>query len=227
MEFILLSPVKLSKPKKDGSFQGAFEVRIPHIHTFIEHGVEIKKPIEILYQSTPKGQYQAEIANVQSVSAEVAEMYLKFQSIIAHCITNAEAINNQLRDLLLSIDTLQAKKEEIIRMDFMGLRGVFSNFLHGFAAIKREPNFDIKVKRDNLTKTMYRFILDRNVYTHGTLLLQRPEEIFVIAYIEEKKTKESCKVTLEILQSFLNASTFIASRLAEVRKFYSNSVRVK
>ena len=46
MHFTLLSPIKVAKTKKDGPFQGSFEARVQHIHTFQEHGLEIKKPIE-------------------------------------------------------------------------------------------------------------------------------------------------------------------------------------
>jgi hypothetical protein len=225
MQYTLLSPHKIAKPRKDGPFQGAFEVRIQHIYAFQEHGLEIKKPIETFYKSKPKGQYQAEIPEVLPVTKEVAETYLKFQSIISHCITNGESINNQLRDLLLSIKELKQSSEEIMEMDFMRLRGVFSDFLHGYTAIKKEPNFNTKDHRKGLTKFMHQFITDRNIYTHGVLLIQRPEDIFVIDYIEEKKSKVRCEVTLEILESYLKISDLIRSLLLEVSSFYDNDKR--
>ncbi|MBK7375601.1 MAG: hypothetical protein KA409_03000 [Ferruginibacter sp.] len=225
MHFTLLSPIKVAKTKKDGPFQGSFEARVQHIHTFQEHGLEIKKPIETFFKSIPKGQYQAEIPSLLPLTKEVAETYLKFQSIITHCITNGEAINNQLRELLLTFKELKHSKEEIMQMDFMGLRGVFSDFLHHYTAIKKEPNFSTKEQRKGLTKMMHQFISDRNIYTHGTLLIQRPEEIFVIDYIEEKKTKQRCEITLAILQSFLQASILIRNLLLEVGTFYRNSKR--
>jgi hypothetical protein len=223
MEYTLLSPIKIPKPKKEGPFQGAFEVRIQHMYTFQEHGIEIKKPIETFFKSIPKGQYQAEIPEVLPVTKEISETYLKFQSIITHCITNGEAINNQLRELLLNINELKQTKEEIMRLDFMALRGVFSDFLHSFTAIKREPNFNTKEQRKGLTTMMHKFITDRNIYTHGTLLIQRPEEIFVIDYIEEKKDKVRCEITLNVLESFLKISALLRDLLLQVGTCYRDS----
>jgi hypothetical protein len=225
MQYNLLSPVKLPKPKKEGPFQGAFEVKLQSVYSFQENGIQIQKPINTFYKSIPQGQYQAIVPNVLPLSNELAETYIKFQSIITHCITNGETINNQLRDFLLTIKEVEHSKEDILKMDFMALRGVFSDFLHGFTAIKREPNYDTKEKRQNLTRMMHRFITDRNIYTHGVLSIQRPEEIFVIDYIEEKKSKERCKITLPILESFLQASIVIRNTLLEIGEFYRKHKR--
>ena len=221
MQYTLLSPIKLAKPKKDGPFQGAFEANFQAVYTLEEHGLEIKKPIDTFYKSIPKGQYQAEI-KAMPLTKEVAETYFKFQSIIMHCITNGEAINNQLRDLLLNIKELKHNNEDILKMDFMALRGVFSDFFHRYTAIKNEPSFSTKEQRDVLTKVMHRFITDRNIYTHGVLRLQRPEEIFVIDYIEEKKAKVRCEINLDILESFLKISDLLRNILIEVGTFYRN-----
>lgn len=227
MQYILLSPIKIAKPKKEGPFQGAFEVKRQHVYAFQEHGLEIKKPIDTFYKSIPKGQYQAVIPKILPLTNEVAETYLKFQSIIAHCITNGESINNQLRDLLLSIKELKHSNEEIMKMDFMALRGVFSDLLHSYTAIKNEPNFNTKEQRKGLTKMMHQFITDRNIYTHGVLLIQMPEEIFVIDYVEEKKAKERCKVTIDILESFLKISDLLRNLLQQVDTFYRNPKKIE
>jgi len=204
--------------KKDGPFQGAVEVSIQHQHKFLEHGIEINKPINTFYKSTPKGSHQAEVKTLP-LTNEVAETYLKFQSIIGHCITNGEDINNQLRDLLLSIH-VPYSKEEIIQMDFMSLRGVFSSFLDRYTEIHTESNFNSRKQRSGMTKLMFAFITDRNIYTHGILRIQRPEEVFVIDYIEHKKLKVRAEVTLQILESFLQISTLLKNLLNEVGAFY-------
>ena len=222
MEYVLLSPTKIVKPK-GGPFQAAMEVKRDDIYILHEHGIEIKKPINTFYKSVPKGQFQAEIPQIAPVTKDVAETFLKFQSIIAHCITNAEGVNNQLRDLLLGIKELKYCKEEIMQKDFMTLRGIFSDFFHSYNSIKRELNFDTKAKRDSLTKFMHQFITDRNIYTHGVLRILRPEDLFVIDYIEEKKQLVRCKVTIEILESFLLISDLIRSLLNQVGNFYRNS----
>lgn len=219
MQYSLISPTKITR-RKEGPFQGAFEVAIQYQYTLVEHGIEIKKPINTFYKSTPIGKYQAEIKGVTPLTKEVAETYLKFQSIIGHCITNGEDINNQLRDLLLSIKELNHSNEDILKMDFMGLRDVFSDFLDKYIDIQSELNFNSKKQRKGLTKIMFSFITDRNIYTHGVLRIQRPEEVFVVDYIENKKEKARVEVTLQVLDSFLQISDLIKNLLNEIGAFY-------
>jgi len=219
MQYTLLSPSKVIR-RKEGPFQGAFEIAIQYQYTLLEHGIEIKKPINTFYKSTPKGTHQAEIKGVTPLTKDIAETYLKFQSIISHCVTNGEGINNQLRDLLLAIKELNRTKEEIMKMDFMALRGVFSDFLDKYTDIHDEPNFNSKNQRKDMTKLMFSFITDRNIYTHGVLRIQRPEEVFVMDYIENKKEKARVEVTLQILESFLQISDLLKSLLNEIEAFY-------
>jgi hypothetical protein len=222
MQYSLISPTKITR-RKEGPFQGAFEVAIQYQYPLVEHGIEIRKPINTLYKSTPIGKYQAEIKNVSPLTKEVAETYLKFQSIIGHCITNGEDINNQLRDLLLCTKELNRASEDILKMDFMGLRDVFRDFLNRYTDIHSESNFNSKQQRKALTKIMFSFITDRNIYTHGVLRIQRPEEVFVIDYIENKKEKARVEVTLRVLESFLQISDLIKNLLNEIATFYRNT----
>jgi hypothetical protein len=219
MQYSLISPAKITR-RKDGPFQGSFEAAFQNQYTLVEHGIEIKKPINIFYKSTPIGKYQAEIKGVSPLTKEVAETYLKFQSIIGHCITNGEDINNQLRDLLLSIKELNRSNEDIMKLDFMALRDVFSDFMETYTDIHSESNFNSKKQRKGMTKIMFSFITDRNIYTHGVLRIQRPEEVFVIDYIENKKEKARVEVTLQALDSFLQISNLIKTLLNEIGNFY-------
>ncbi len=229
MNYILLSPVKVpikAVRPKGAPFQAAFEANAQDVYILQEHGLEVKKPINTFYKSIPMGQYQAHFPNIMPLTKEVAERYLKFQSILGHCITNSEAINNQLRDLLLSIKELKHSKEEIMKMDFMNLRDVFSDFLKSYTAIQSEPNFR-KDQIKALTKIMNQFITDRNIYTHGVLRIQRPDNIFVIDYIEGKKEKARVEVTLEILDSFLQIADLMRSLLNQIVSFYQNAKKNK
>ena len=70
---------------------------------------------------------------------------------------------------------------------------------------------------------MNQFITDRNVYTHGVLRIQRPDDMFVIDYIEGKKEKARVGVTLEILDSFLQIADLIRSLLIQIESFYQNA----
>jgi hypothetical protein len=217
MEYTLLSPTKVPPRKKDGPFQGAFEIDIPYHYNLVEHDIEIKKSINTFYKSTPQSSHQAQIKTLP-LTNDVAERYLKFQSIIGHCVINGEGINNQLRELLLSIH-VPYTKEEILQMDFMRLRDVFSSFLKRYTEIHNELNFNSEKQRSSMTKLMFTFITDRNIYTHGLLRIQRPEETFVIDYIENKKVKVRVEVTLQVLESFLQISSLLKSLLNEIGAF--------
>ena len=219
MEFTLLSPKKIIRPK-GGPFQASFEITRQDTFTLVEGNLAIIKPVDTFYKSIPNGQYQALIPNILPLTKVIAETYLKFQSVISHCITNSEAVNNQLRNFLLDINELNINKEEILKMDFMTLRNTFSEFFHAYKSIQNESNFNTKAQRKALTKFMHQFITDRNIYTHGTLRIQRPEEIFVIDYIENSKAKVRAEVTNEILESFLNIANLIRSLLNQISSFY-------
>lgn len=218
MVYTLISPTKVTR-RKDGPFQGAFEITIQYTYTIVEHGIQIIKPINAFYKSTPKGSYQAEIKNVTPLSEDLAETYLKFQSIIGHCITNGEDINNQLRDLILYIKEINRTNEEILKMDFMALRDLFSEFLDNCKFIHDESNFNSKNQRKVITRLMFAFITDRNIYTHGVLRIRRPEEIFVIDYIANKKEKARVEVNIQTLESFLTISNLLKSLLNEIGAF--------
>lgn len=218
MEYSLKSPTKISI-RKDGPFQAAFELARQYPYIIHEHGIAIIKPINIFYKSTPKGSHQAEI-NFKPLTKEVAETYLKFQSLTGHCISNAEDINNQLRDLLLSIKELDYPKEELLKKDFMALRDIFSEFLDEYTNIHAEINFNSKKNRKELTKLMFAFITDRNIYTHGILRIQMPKEIFVIDYIENKRETVRVEVSLQVLESFLQISSLLKVLLNEIGTFY-------
>ena len=220
-QYTLLSPIKVIK-LKSGPFQAAFEITKQEIYTIQEHGIQIKKPINTFFKSTPISKYQAAIPNITPLSKEVAEAYLNFQSIISHCIINGESINTQLRDLLILFKELNYKKEEILKMDFMKLRDVFSEFIDKHHSLHNEPNLNTKKQRKDLTKLMFQFITDRNIYTHGTLRIQRPKEAFVIDYIENKKDKIRVNVTLEILDSYLSISELLRQFLSQTSHFYRN-----
>jgi hypothetical protein len=101
----------------------------------------------------------------------------------------------------------------------------FSFFLHRYTEIHNEPNFNSRKQRSAMTKLMFAFITDRNIYTHGILRIQRPEEVFVIDYIENKKVKVRVGISLQILESFLQISSLIKSLLNEIGTFYRKQKR--
>jgi hypothetical protein len=70
MEYTLISPTKIIR-RKEGPFQAAFEVAIQYQYPILEHDIEIKKPINTFYKSTPKRSHQAGINCIKPLSRKL------------------------------------------------------------------------------------------------------------------------------------------------------------
>jgi hypothetical protein len=162
---------KIISVRTNGPFQAAFEIAKIESYDLTENGIVFQKTIEAFYNSTPLTPYQAKIPNVGPITVEIIERYHEFQELINHCINNAESINSNLRDFLLTIKGRKETKEEIMPMDFMSLRGIFSDFIHSYTEIKRVENFNSKPKRKKIATDFFNYISNRNIYTHGILKL--------------------------------------------------------
>lgn len=142
--------------------------------------------------------------------------YFMVQNFINTCVNNAEAINHKILQLLFQIqrndptaltnkkdDTgpIPLSKKDIIKMDFMSRKNLFSDFVKKFEKLKSIEMFDTNLKIKNVTKVLNQFVLDRNIYTHGLLHLLLPEDVFILEHIEQEHIKYS-EVSLEILKSF-------------------------
>jgi len=219
----LLRP-KIIFPKKGGPFQAAFEITKMENYTVTENDIEVSKTIETVYNSVPVTRFKAAIPAVVPMTDDILATYHSFQSLVNHGNNMAETLNNRLRDFLMSVKEIKPSKEDLMAMDFMTLRGVFSDFLHGYNDIKQEENFNDKEKRKNITSTFHKYIEDRNIYTHGTLKLRRPDETFVIQFILQRKHKLYAEVSVEILKSNLAVGKWLLGIVAEINKFY-NPVR--
>jgi len=207
--------------KKDGPFQVALEVTKKLNYMIRESGVAIKKPMEVLYQSKAINKFQA-VVKAPIVTSTNIEFYHKFQGLINHCNNNAETLNNQLRDFLLTVKELKQTQEEIMAIDFMGLRNIFSDFLKKYSEIKKIDELNTTEKIKNVTSTFYRYIQDRNIYIHGVLKLRFPKEKFVIQYVENKKIKVYAELSVEILKSNLDVSNQLMKIITEVNNLYND-----
>jgi hypothetical protein len=216
----LLSP-KIIHPKKGGPFQASFEITKMENYILTENGIEITKSIETVYNSIPVNRFKATIPAVVPMTDDIIESYHAFQSLINHANNLAETLNNRLRDFLLTIKELTLSQEELMRMDFMTLRGIFSDFFHSYRQIKQQENFSDKEKRKNITSTFYKYIEDRNIYTHGTLKLRRPDEVFVIQFIFQRKHKLYAEVNADILKSNLAVGKWLIMLVSEISNFYN------
>jgi hypothetical protein len=214
----LISPKRIIK-KKGGPFQAAFEIEKSVDYIITEDDVTFTKSILTVYNSIPVTPFQARIPDIVPIDDGIFAKYHKFQGLINHCINNAEKLNTQLRDLLISIPSIKPPKEELIAMEFMALRNVFSDFFNSYKPLKEQNIYNTKVKRHNITATLYQYITDRNIYTHGILKLRCPDKVFVIQYLEKRTEKVYAELTTEMLQSFLNVSQQLRKTLIDINTF--------
>lgn len=129
--------------------------------------------------------------------------YLKVKQILNACANLAEAIDVQLLGLLHR--AYPNRREELGMMDFYQKRGVFSDLVHKTNALKRLPDFDNKVKRKTITKTLADFVVYRNYYTHGVLILKYGTKQYYIKCIEKSTGAEiTFGIDRAILTSYLD-----------------------
>jgi len=213
----LLSPKPIDKLRKSGPFQGAIEAAHTTSYTFSENGLLVTKPIEVFYKSTPVNQYQATIPVFAPISEQSIEAYHFFQNSLNYCNNNAEMLNIQLRNVLISTRTREEAKAELYKLYFIGLRDLFSKYLNEDKLIHQEEAFNTKKKKKKITSTFHQYITDRNIYTHGKLKLLMPDEKFYIDYVLEKREPSRVEISKEIIQSFLDTSVSLKEVLSLVQ----------
>lgn len=218
----LFSPKKIEISKKSGPFQGVFEASQTTTYDFAENGISVTKPIEVFYKSTAINSHQATVPIFAPISEESIESYHFFQNGMNYCINNAEFLNIQLRDLLLSTKTTEEAKAALYRLDFMGQRDAFSKYLNEDRKIRELDTFNTSAKRKIITSTFHQYITDRNIYTHGKLKLLMPDEKFFIDYVLEKRAPARVEITKEIVQSFLDTSKELKRVLQVIQVFLQN-----
>jgi hypothetical protein len=108
-------------------------------------------------------------------------------------------------------------------LDFMGLRDVFSDLLKNNIFLKNDEEFNTKTKLKDITSTFHRYISDRNKYTHGTLKLRFPDEMFVVQFIENRKVKVYAELNVDILKSNLSVSSELQRILTRMTKLYKET----
>ena len=218
----LLSPKRIEISKNNSPFQGAFEASRNTTYDFVENGISVTKPIEVFYKSIAINSHQATVPLFNPISEKSIESYHFFQNGMNYCINNAEFLNIQLRELLLSTKTTDEWKASLYKLDFMGQRDVFSKYINEDRKIRELETFNTSAKRKLITSTFHQYIIDRNIYTHGKLKLLMPDEKFYIDFVLEKRAPARVEITKEIVQSFLEISKELKKVLQVIQVFIQN-----
>jgi len=150
-----------------------------------------------------------EITITVDTNIPITEQKLNFvgmQGLIKICTDNAEDIKNKFLNINLRIPLTEKEKYDkisILSLDFMKLKDRFMEFLKKDQLIKIVEDYSSNQKMKPFRKTLDRFVLDRDIYTHGQLHFLRPNFDFAIEFINNKTNQiQYALVNLEILKSY-------------------------
>jgi len=114
------------------------------------------------------------------------------------------------------------KVEKFDELDFMSYRDIFSKIIKS----KKHPEINKILKDYNLkqfTSTFYKFIIERNKYTHGEFFYYYNKKIFVLKYYNSDiKNYEYAKVDSLIFNSYSRAFDIFNDVLSRIQKSYIN-----
>lgn len=179
-----------------------------------QNGLEIQKTVAILFEHIDINNP----VNLNNLREDDLNKYLRIQNLIQGCNQVGEEVNNQLRDLLLRLKPVLKKELDdiVISSDFMKLRGYFSTLIKKNDPIKKIQQLNISVKRDIITKTLCDFILDRNKYIHGVLIISKPDNKYLLEYIDKNEGKRLCLINEATLISFIQIGQVFKSIFKDI-----------
>jgi hypothetical protein len=132
--------------------------------------------------------------------------FIGMQGLIKICTDNAEDIKNNFLNINLRIPLNEKEKHDninILSLDFMKLKDRFMEFLKKDHFIKTVEEYSTNQKMKPFRKTLDRFVLDRDIYTHGQLHFLRPNFDYAIEFIDTKINRiQYAIVDIEILKSY-------------------------
>jgi hypothetical protein len=142
-----------------------------------------------------------------SATDERVKLFAGMQSLIKSCVDNAEAIKDIIHQILISKSkpTSEQERIDLMKMDFMKLKGWFMDDIRSSKIYKEFSVFNSTAKLKPFSKAFNTFVLDRNIYTHGQLCFLSPNYDFVLEYIETPAhQKRFAFIDTTILTSYNN-----------------------
>src|SRR5579875_347307 len=173
--------MQLLSPIINHTLGETFNGEAPHNYKFNDPvtGQEFTKTAIILFQAGKElmdgEEYHTLAANTIPPDSPTLIKYYALSVQKGHCVENAENLNDKLRRLLQSIPNLEYDKEKysnLSSIDFMGLRNILSEYIKKYLPLRKITQYNSNNKISNaITKPMFQFVTDRNIYTHGQLLV--------------------------------------------------------
>lgn len=210
--------MKLLRPNVKVQADIIFSISFPY--QFTMDSLKIRKVVHRFYivEKVQKGQ-EGIIYIPDGPTVNQLTGFGRFQHLVHHCANSAESILNELRDFLMSVTELAINKETLMEMSFIDLRRLLSDLLKKSGLFNSVDGFKTKAEICEFTSLFYDFIIDRNIYTHGVLMIRLPDNSYVIKYIHDHKYMHA-DITHEILQSYCDAAWLIAEKLKVLTNSY-------
>lgn len=135
--------------------------------------------------------------NVKAPTDDMLQKYAGVRGLLNSCASSAEDINMELKRICSALNSPDKNSVENLELkDFMFLKNSFVHY------IKDSPDFTHLAPKP-LRKSLDWFIIYRNIFIHGKLLIQTPGNNFYIEYVgNHSKKTEYMLVTDAVLSSF-------------------------
>jgi hypothetical protein len=153
---------------------------------------------------------------------ETANRVFNFRRLLSLCAASGEEIFRQIKNvnekLIFKYSTSFYERANLAipkNADFMTHRNFLSDVFkdHKLPVVKRlNEKYDIKA----LMRILYQFILNRNMYTHGELLVRYPQKDFAIEFQRNATEIILSTIDEEVLKSFVQCKNFLSAFLTEL-----------
>ncbi|TGE14155.1 hypothetical protein [Hymenobacter elongatus] len=142
--------------------------------------------------------------------------YVLLQGLINNCIINAEDINRKLKraDRIISFGPKALDGVEPT-LDFMGSKNrvlCFVRTTEPYKALADKP----------LRRSFDRFVIYRNIFTHGKLRIRMPEGLFYIEHIDNHAKKTAyMSIDVEVVEVFLATYSQLSQLLKDIEALWT------
>jgi hypothetical protein len=206
--------LSLQSPKVIEFSKEDMTAKISH-QMFKENTVGVDTPINhavliILSKKSEDGRYKLPIDGEaifgkESITAinEVRKQIASCSQIAENLFSQLKALNLQLKQISELKEVFEEYEENYRKLDFMGHRNLFSDLVKS----KKISWINEIIEEYNIksvTKAFYNFIMDRNKYTHGELMLYYPSRETILEYEDESRNREVAIVNSEIITSYID-----------------------
>lgn len=198
--------------------------------TFLINSSVIYKVINYETEKDDNGTFSSNLRGDILTSNKFKNDYLKHKLTIRLLADLGEETLLSLKNTLRTIKINDKKNdfynwtkiEKFEELDFMSYRKILSQIIKS----KKHPKINKILKDYNLkkfTSTFYKFIIERNKYTHGEFLFYFKEKIFVLKYYNSDiKNYEYAKIDSLIFNSYSKTFDVFDEVLSKIQKSYIN-----